>query len=217
MNSNEKKLLTYFGIALFIVLNVVGYFWYNQLMRTLNTKKINLTTSRVEMDIWKKQAPAAETKRQWIEDHVATYADDITRESYLLGFLEGEATKDLNINITKNKPGETKMDAYFTRSIYEATVRGSWTDIMTFVYRLQAPKNLHFVKDLKLTPKKNESNDKEMDVECTFVIEKWWEPKTEDPTTAEEPAVQIATTELSAPAMVKTPATTETAATTVTP
>jgi hypothetical protein len=193
MNANEKRLLLVFALIVFVAANVLGFFWYSGHMRRLNSKKNALTLSKNELTIWKEQAPAAEGKRQWIADNVATYADDIVRESYLLSFLEGEATNGLNLTITKNKPGETKLDEHFTRSIYEATVRGPWTDVMDFVYRLQSPKAMHFVKELRLMPKKNEANDKEMDVECSFVIEKWWDPRPDGPIETEpveEPAAK---------------------------
>jgi hypothetical protein len=82
----------------------------------------------------------------------------------------------------------------FIRSRYETKVKGTWTDVMTFVYRLQKPSEFRFVPRVTMVPRKNEQNDAEQFVECFVTIEKWWAPESataDDLAANEQPAAPV--------------------------
>ncbi len=179
LKSSEKRLLTFLGIAAFLLLNLLGFSWLKKRNVALERQRITLDSRARELRMWKDRAPEAEQKRAYLDQHLQAYADEATRETYLDQFINEEAS-DLNLTVRKNQPMPVKLEDHFHKSRYTAEVSGSWDDVFEFIFRLQAPKEFRFVPTLRIKPQKKEgstSNDDPADAVCTFEIEKWWSPE----------------------------------------
>lgn len=215
LKPSEKRLLTVFGIAAFILLNLFGFSWMKKRNLALDTQRIKLEARSAELLVMKGQAPEAQQKRTFLDQHLQAYPDEVTREIYLDKFIQNEATS-LSLELRKNQPKPVKLEPLFHKSVYTAEVSGAWDDILEFIYRLQAPKDFRFVSSLRLKSQKKEGgSDEASDVVCTFEIEKWWSPESalppdpfdpntppetlETPEPPAEPAKTAATEQIPAP------------------
>ena len=180
LKPSEKRLLTSFGIAAFLLLNLLGFSWLKKKNLVIERQRITLETRARELQMWKSRAPEAERKRTFLDQHLQAYADEARRETYLDEFVNSEASA-LNLTVRKNQPMPPKLEEHFHKSRYTAEVSGSWDDVLEFIYRLQRPKEFRFVSNIRLKSQKKEGataeTDQAADVVCTFEIEKWWSPE----------------------------------------
>lgn len=184
LKPSEKRLLIAFGTAAFILLNLLGFSWYKKRNLALQTQRIKMEMRATELEIMKGQAPEAERKRTFLDQHLQPYADEATREIYLDQFVQKEAGA-LDLVVRKNFPMPVKLEQHFHKSRYQAEVTGEWNNVLEFIRRLQTPREFRFVPSLSLKSQKKEGNSEEApDVVCTFEIEKWWSP--DSVTTLEE-------------------------------
>ena len=206
LKPSEKRLLTSFGIAAFLLLNLLGFSWLKKKNLVIERQRITLETRARELQMWKSRAPEAEQKRAFLDQHLQAYADEAAREIYLDKFINEEASA-LDLNVRKNQPMPVKLEEHFHKSRYTAEVSGSWDHVLEFTYRLQQPKEFRFVSTIRLKSQKKEGatadTDEAADVVCSFEIEKWWSPESipePDPLAAElPPAEQTATARVQPP------------------
>lgn len=200
LKPSEKRLLTSFGIAAFLLLNLLGFSWLKKKNLVIERQRITLETRARELQMWRSRAPEAEQKRAFLDQHLQAYADEATRETYLDQFVNQEASA-LDLIVRKNQPMPVKLEEHFHKSRYTAEVSGSWDNVLEFTYRLQQPKDFRFVSTIRLKSQKKEGAtadaEEAADVVCTFEIEKWWSPESApepDPlSTGIVPAEQSAT------------------------
>ena len=179
LKPSEKRLLTSFGVAAFLLLNLLGFSWLKKRNLAIERQRITLESRARELQMWKARAPEAEQKRAFLDQHLQAYADEATRETYLDRFINQEASA-LNLDVRKNQPMPVKLEDLFHKSRYTAEVSGTWDDVLEFIYGLQAPKEFRFVSNIRLKSQKKEgtaTSDEPADVVCTFEIEKWWSPE----------------------------------------
>ena len=200
LKPSEKRLLTSFGIAAFLLLNLLGFSWLKKKNLVIERQRITLETRARELQMWRSRAPEAEQKRAFLDQHLQAYADEATRETYLDQFVNQEASA-LDLIVRKNQPMPVKLEEHFHKSRYTAEVSGSWDNVLEFTYRLQQPRDFRFVSTIRLKSQKKEGAtadaEEAADVVCTFEIEKWWSPESApepDPlSTGIVPAEQSAT------------------------
>ncbi len=184
LKPSEKRLLTAFGVAGFLLLNLLGYSWLKKRNVVLERQRITLESRARELEMWKGKAAEADLKRSFLDQHLQEYADEATRETYLDQFIQKEAA-DLDLEVRKNQPMPVKLEPLFHKSRYQAEISGPWDAVLEFIYRLQQPKEFRFVPSIRLKSQKKEgSTDEAADVVCTLEIEKWWSPQSAPPTVA---------------------------------
>lgn len=187
LKQSEKRLLAVFGIAGFLLLNLLGFSWYSKKMLVLDQQRSKLETRSRMLSFMKTRAPEAERKQAWLAQNLKGYADPTARDSYLDNFII-DLAQNLNLELKKNQALEPKLEDLFHKSRYHGEVTGQWGDVLEFIYQLQKPSEFRFVPALSLKSQKKEASSEEAaDVVCTFDIEKWWSPESvTDPAAAAE-------------------------------
>jgi len=210
MTTSEKRLLTIFGVAIFLIANGVGYFMISKAKDDVQREKTRLGQRIAKLEAAKNQAGEAAEAREWMDEHVKTYADDFQRDSHLDSLVKGRLSSGLTLDIRKNFPLRTDdKGEYFVKSRYQATVQGTWLDVKEFIFRLQKPPELRFVPKITMVPRKSETDDAEQEEEVTVELEQWWaKPDNFISTVEEEPAAneQPAAAPVESPAATPVPA-----------
>ena len=205
MTSSEKRLLTIFSGAVFILANGFGFFMISNAMDTVSREKSRVTQRINSLNQAKLMAPEAELAREWMNEHVKTYADEFQRDSHLDSLIKGRLTDGLSLDVRKNFPLRTDdKGEHFVKSRYQATVQGPWLDVKEFIFRLQKPTELRFVPRINMVPRKSETDDAEQEIEITVELEQWWAKPDDFVMTEEEPAAETPAGE--APAAATPPA-----------
>lgn len=187
LKPSEKRLLSAFGIAAFILLNLLGFSWYSKKKLVLERQRVTLETRNRELEFWRGQKPVADVKEAFLRAHLLSYPDEPTRDLYLENFVRKEV-ESLGLELKKPQIQAFKSEPLFHKSRFTAEVSGSWDGVLEFIYRLQQPGEFRFVSKLSLKSQKKEGGtDTAADVVCAFDIEKWWSPQA-PPDAPESPA-----------------------------
>lgn len=174
LNNNEKRLLMFLGVGVFIVANVLGYFLYSDVMKNLELQEGKLRERMAELEKARDKVDTADQLQQWMLEHLKEPPTEEDREIYLDSVV-GRLSADLSgIELSKNATLSTVTGRHFIRSRYKTNVRGPWPEVKEFIYRLQSPEDFRLVKSLSMVPKKDELDDSIQLVEASLEIEKFW-------------------------------------------
>lgn len=214
IKQSEKRLLSAFGIVIFLIANFAAYtYWQEKELKTAN-KKTALTKELKHLESLKAQVPLATSYQDALTQHLKRYDSLDTRDTYLTTFIQNLAEARLGLKLAKNAPlaGEQpKPDdmAKFIKSAYRGEVSGEWKKVFEFIYRLQEPTEFRCVTTMTLSSRKTEANDGESDLVCDFTIQKWWHPDSDillaEQAEAAATAAATASVGASAPAAPATP------------
>lgn len=187
LKPSEKRLLLIFGIAGFLLLNLLGFSWYSKKKLVLEQQRSKLETRGRMLEGMKSKYAEAEEKQAYLAKYLKAYPDPTTRDSYLDNFIL-DLHKRLDLELKQNQILEAKLDDLFHKSRYHGVVTGSWDNVLEFIYQLQQPTEFRFVPQISLKSQKKEAASEEAaDVVCTFDIEKWWSPDSVTDPAAEVP------------------------------
>lgn len=176
MSSREKKLLIFFAVAGFIVLNLFGanrFFAYQAKVKAdrqvaeneLRTAEVFVESKDQVMD-----------EMNWLADHEPEPAEDQVVQTNLQQLAESEARSGgLTIKTGGQKLLPTdKSGTHYHRAKVEFTVTGSEQSLYSWIAKLQVPTQFRAVTFLRLQP--NREDDTKID--ATLIIEQWFVPAT---------------------------------------
>ena len=167
LNSNEKRLLSVMGVAVFLIANGFGWFVVSGAMERIDGEKTRLNAKLQELDNAKTQSDVATEKREWITANLKAYPDEPFRETYLGDIVNGNLKTGLDVELKDAAPMSTiTQGKFFIRSRYRAKVTGPWQDVKEFIYRLQKPSEFRIVPSLTMVPGKNDGIETEQRVEA---------------------------------------------------
>lgn len=176
LKPSEKRLLSIFGVAAFILLNLLGFSWYSKKMQLLEQQASKQETRGRILESMKSRAAEAEQKQAYLAKNLVVYPDDTTRDNYLDNFVL-DLSRKLDLSLRANQILDPKLEELFHKSRYKGEVTGKWDNVLQFIYELQQPSQFRFVPNLSLKPqKKDATSDEPADVVCVFTLEKWWSP-----------------------------------------
>lgn len=173
MSPREKKLLIFFAIAGFIILNLLGIKYFNarqidarnqhsKAQRELKTAEM-ISTSREEV----------ESQMEWLEANEPKPTDYQPVLTALQQLAEKEVTtvgltyKDQKLLAPEQIPGR-----YFHRVKVQFTVIGTEQALYLWFDHLNSPENLRCVTSIRISP--NKADDTK--IECVAVVEQWFVP-----------------------------------------
>lgn len=173
MSSREKRLLIFFAVAGFIILNFLGFRLLNskrdEILRDRETAKINLEQAQQFLD--SKEQVSGEMK--WLEEHEPKPAAEQDVQTSLQQIVEREA-KSRSLTI---KPGgkylPTQHGTHYGRVKFELSVTGTEQALYSWIDRLQVPSEFRAVTFIRLSP--NREDDTRID--ATLVVEEWFIPQ----------------------------------------
>ena len=67
LKPSEKRLLTAFGVAGFLLLNLLGFSWLKKRNVVLERQRITLESRARELEMWKGKAAEADLKRAFLD------------------------------------------------------------------------------------------------------------------------------------------------------
>ncbi len=184
LKPSEKRLLTAFGIVVFLIVNFAAFtFWQEKEVKVVS-KKASLTKELKRLEGLKSKVPIAREYEAALAQYLKRYDSLDTRDTYLTTFVQTAVDK-LGLKLAKNAPlaGEQPnpdQPAKFIKSAYRAEVSGDWKKVLEFIYGLQEPTEFRYVKSLVLSTRKNEANDGVSDLVCDFTLQKWWNPQSDE-------------------------------------
>jgi len=175
VSPREKKLLIYFALGGFAVLNLLGYKFYASKkldFDSAHTRAVN-TLKSAEMISASRDSVAAVMK--WVNDYQPRPSDYQPVQSALVSLVETEA-KSAGLTLKKQTPqGLNKEHPNYHRVKTQITLTGTEQALYTWLDRINDPTKFRSVTFLRLSPNKEDDTK----IDCTAVAEQWFVRSTE--------------------------------------
>lgn len=176
MSSREKKLLIFFAVAGFIVLN---FFGANQLFAYQARIKADRQAAESELktaEVFVESKDQVMDEMNWLAEHEPEPDEDQLVQTKLQQLAESEARNGgLTIKTGGQKLLPTdKTGPNYHRAKVEFTVTGTEQALYSWIAKLQVPTQFRAVTFLRLQP--NREDDTKID--ATLIIEQWFIPAT---------------------------------------
>ena len=200
MSDREKKLVMFFGLAAFLLVNFFAISWFqgqkDKIARKLVDAKGKVTLAQAtadsydtvvdEMDWLADKSPAAKTG-QLVATELETYASNQA------------TTHQLEIKRRAIKPND-ETGKYFHRAKVEFNVSGRESSLYSWLDRLQMPDQFKAVTSMRLSPDAKDDTK----IDAIVEVEQWYIPLVEDaegapPEEAPEPGPEAAPAPTPAP------------------
>lgn len=175
MSPREKKLLIFFALGGFVVLNLLGYKLYSSKKLAFNethSRAVN-TLKSAEMVSASRESVAAVMK--WVNAHQPRPSDYQTVQSTLVSLADNEA-KAAGLTLKNQRPLERDTDhPNYHRVKTQLTLTGTEQALYNWLDRINDPEKFRCVTFLRLSPNKEDDTK----IECTAIAEQLFVPATE--------------------------------------
>ena len=173
MSPREKKLLIFFGIAGFLIINILMWKFYVS-KRTEATRQLSVARQKLETArIFRASREQVTDQLDWLAKHEPEPAANQDVQTKLQQLCETEA-KATNLTILTQKPLPT--DAEASRHYHHAKIKLSVTGTEQALYqwfdRLNLPEQLRIASFIQVSPNKKDDTQ----IDCTATIEQWFVP-----------------------------------------
>ncbi len=185
MNEREKKLLLFFGGAIFIMANLYGWFEWLAARNRETNRQVGLEKSIANSKKLLTLKPQAEEYNTMVSEWLVRYPDFDTRDTYLGNFVQ-KAAGDMGVSLSKNQPTATEglkdtpdgEAPKFIKTGYTGEVSGDWKKVIEFAHQLEDTTEFRWLKsaDFKVRKADGESGS---DLVLSFTVQKWWDPSSE--------------------------------------
>ena len=173
MSPREKKLLLFFAIAGFLVINFLAVGFFNtkslQVKRELGQARLKLENA----EMIRSSRDQVADEMEWLAKHEPQPAANQDVQTSLQQLCEREAkTAGLTIKTQKPLPSETTEGLHFHRARIQITVNGTEEALYRWFDRLNIPEQLRVASSIRISPNKEDDTK----IDCTATIEQWFTP-----------------------------------------
>ena len=173
MSAREKKLLLFFALAGFAVLNFLAFNFVTAKRAEVNSRR---TLAQQELDTaeeFRDKREQVTDEMDWLAEHEPEPVANQDIQTTLQQLAEREA-KTTGLTIKTQKPLPTdSTGVHFHRAKLQITVTGTEQALYQWFDRLNVPQQFRVASQIRLTP--NQQDDTKID--CTATIEQWFVPK----------------------------------------
>ncbi len=172
MSPREKKLLIFFAVAGFAVVNFLGIGFYNK-------KRLEVTNQREQarqkLEIARNFSASREQvtdEMDWLAEHEPKPIANQDVQTQLQKLTEKEA-QAVGLTIKTQKPLPTDATGrFYHRAKIQITVSGTEEALYRWFDKLNMPDQFRISSQIRLSP--NQQDDTKID--CTATIEQWFVP-----------------------------------------
>jgi len=173
MSPREKKLLIFFASAGFIVLNFLGFGFFQtkrlEVMRARDQARQQLDTA----EMYRASREQVQPQMEWLASHEPEPAANQDVQTKLQQLAEREAqSAGLTIKSQKPLPTDSTEGLHYHRAKIELAVSGTEDALYLWLDKLNTPDQLRAATFIRLSP--NQQDDTKID--CRATVEQWFVP-----------------------------------------
>jgi hypothetical protein len=173
MSSREKKLLIFFACAGFIVLNFLGFGFFQ-------SKRLEVTRARDQArrqldtaEMYRASREQVQPQMEWLASHEPEPAADQDVKTKLQQLCESEAKSvGLEIKSQNPQPTDAAEGRHYHRAKIEISLSGKEEALYRWFDRINVPDQLRAATLIHLSP--NQKDDTLID--CKATVEQWFVP-----------------------------------------
>ena len=172
MSPREKKLLTFFAVGGFALVNLLGFNYFVKLRAEITGKHFKAVAELKQAEAIRTSRDEVESQMEWLEKHEPKPSESQPVLTALLELAEKDVpVVGLTFKTEKLLPTD-QSGRYFNRVKVSLTVVGPEHSLYTWFDHLNAPDNLRCVTYIRLSPNKEDDTL----IDCTATVENWFVP-----------------------------------------
>lgn len=175
MSAREKKLLIFFAIAGFAILNFLAFNYAQgkrvQVNADLKDARLKLETAKT----YRESSEQVSDQIDWLAEHEPEPTANQDVQTALQKLAESEAkTSGLTIKTQKPLPTDATAGKHYHRAKLQITVIGTEESLYRWLDHLNMPDQFRIASQIRLSPDTTDDTK----INCTATIEQWFVPKT---------------------------------------
>jgi hypothetical protein len=175
MSDREKKLLIFFAIAGFAILNLLAFNFATTQRQQVNIQRNQAQQKLATAEMFRESSAQVTDQIAWLAEREPQPAANQDVQTKLQQLAESEAkTAGLTIKNQKPLPTDSAAGLHYHRAKIQITVTGTEQALYQWFDKLNLPDKLCIASQIRLTP--NQQDDTKID--CTATIEQWFVPST---------------------------------------
>ena len=175
MSPREKKLILFFAIAGFVILNFFGFNYYTTKKTAVHTAQVEADTKLIAAENFSKSREQVLDQMEWLAEHEPQPAAFQDVQSALQQLVEREAQANgltIRPNSQKLLPVDQTDNRIYHRAKIKITVTGTEKALYAWFDKLNIPEQFRAATNINLTPDREDDTK----IDCTTTIEQWFVP-----------------------------------------
>lgn len=175
MSPREKKLLTFFAIAGFAIVNLIGLSIYKKKSAQIEARLQDAEQSLQRLELFAAESEQSYAEMEWLQQHLPEPAEYENVQTALQAYCNAEA-KRFRLEVKDWDPlkRDDLKGNHFDRVGFRYRVTGMEEDLYRWLDRINMPTQLRASTKLILSPNKEDDTK----IDCTAIIEQWFVPVT---------------------------------------
>jgi type II secretory pathway component PulM len=173
MSTREKRLLIFFGFAGFLVLNFLGFNFYQTKKQAFAAQLAEARQTLQRAEIVSASRDQVAEEMIWLSENEPEPAASQDVQTALQKFAESEArSAGLTVKIQRPMPTDTTVGRHFHRAKFQFSVTGTEESLYRWLDRVNVPAEFRIATQIRLNPNKEDDTK----IDCVAVIEQWFVP-----------------------------------------
>lgn len=175
MSDREKKLIAFFALAGFVILNLIVFNFAKSKRVDVDRQRDQARQKLATAEMYQQSREEIADEMDWLAEHEPEpkAAQDV--QTNLQQFAEREAKSvGLTIKSQKPLPTDSTEGRHFHRAKFQFVVTGMEQPLYDWLSRINVPEQLRMATQIRLSP--NTQDDTKID--CTATVEQWFVPPT---------------------------------------
>ncbi|WP_367872649.1 hypothetical protein [Luteolibacter sp. Populi] len=175
MSDREKKLVLFFGLGAFVLLNLFGFSKFRVFRTKVANQVVAAKAAVATAEENREEADSRSEEMEWLTNHYPEAKAGQTVQTELQLFGENQATAN-QLTVGNRRFLPIEEGSYFQRAKVEFKVTGTEAALYRWLDRLQMPDQFRTVTFLRLSP---DAKDDTL-IDCTAIAEQWFVPPAAD-------------------------------------
>ena len=173
MSDREKKLIFFFALAGFAILNLLVFNFAKSKRLEVNTQRDEARRQLATAETFRDSSQQVTDQMGWLAEHEPKPAANQDVQTTLQQLAEREArASGLTIKTQKPLPTDAADGRHYHRAKLQITVTGTEEALYRWFDRLNVPDQFRIASQIRISP--NQQDDTKVD--CTATIEQWFVP-----------------------------------------
>jgi type I site-specific restriction endonuclease len=173
MSDREKKLIVFFALAGFVILNVLALNFAKSKRQQVNASRVQAEQALRVAEDFQKNSEQVRDQMTWLAEHEPEPKANQDVQTTLQQFVEREA-KAAGLTI---KPGQKPLPTdttghHYHRAKIQIAVTGTEDALYRWFDHINAPDQLRIASQIRMLP----NNPDDTKIDCTATIEQWFVP-----------------------------------------
>jgi Tfp pilus assembly protein PilO len=170
LNSNEKRLLALFALAILVMANLIGLSYYKRMTTGMQLEQAELNALKMEATVWGSEVELWAARKAWLDENQPRQPLDGTANSALLEMIQQTASAQ-NVTIMDQSLPEPVDTQFYKEVSVRLRVSATLEQLTRWLAEIQAPESFQAITSFNIRSDKEPPK-----IICDLQIARWYAP-----------------------------------------